>query len=146
MNELDFSKKAVLVVGGSSGIGNGVAHAFAERGAAVHVWGTRARAADYDGVEGSDLNGLAYADIDQDRMSRASTTSSMAQQLVQSIGIGLAASLLHFLMLARGQTHLTADSVTPAFLIIGAVTFISIFWFAPLPKGAGDEMNGRIGR
>ena len=64
MNELDFSGKGVLVVGGSSGIGNGIAHAFLERGAAVHVWGTRARAEDYDGVEGSDLNGLAYGQVD----------------------------------------------------------------------------------
>ena len=61
MNELDFSGKGVLVVGGSSGIGNGVAHAFLERGAAVHVWGTRATAEDYADVEGSDLDGLAYA-------------------------------------------------------------------------------------
>ena len=64
MNELDFSGKAVLVVGGSSGIGNGIAHAFVERGAAVHVWGTRATAQEYEGVEGSDLNGLAYAQVD----------------------------------------------------------------------------------
>src|SRR5579862_4077658 len=64
MNELDFSGKAVLVVGGSSGIGNGVAHAFRQRGAAVHVWGTRANAEAYDGVEGSDLDGLAYSQVD----------------------------------------------------------------------------------
>jgi 3-oxoacyl-[acyl-carrier protein] reductase len=64
MNELDFSGKAVLVVGGSSGIGNGIAHAFAEHGAAVHVWGTRASAEDYADVEGSDLDGLAYAQVD----------------------------------------------------------------------------------
>jgi len=42
MGELDFTGKTVLVVGGSSGIGNGVAHAFRDRGAQVHVWGTRA--------------------------------------------------------------------------------------------------------
>ena len=64
MNELDFGGKAVLVVGGSSGIGNGIAHAFAEHGAAVHVWGTKASAEDYENVEGSDLNGLAYAQVD----------------------------------------------------------------------------------
>jgi 3-oxoacyl-[acyl-carrier protein] reductase len=64
MNELDFSGKAVLVVGGSSGIGNGIAHAFLERGAATYVWGTRATAEDYNGVEGSDLNGLAYSRVD----------------------------------------------------------------------------------
>lgn len=64
MNELDFSGKSVLVVGGSSGIGNGIAQAFLERGAAVHVWGTRALAQDYEGSEGSDLNGLAYSQVD----------------------------------------------------------------------------------
>lgn len=64
MNELDFTGKTVLVVGGSSGIGNGVAHAFRERGAQVHVWGTRPTAADYAGVEGSDLTGLGYACVD----------------------------------------------------------------------------------
>ena len=62
--DLDFSGKTVLVVGGSSGIGNGIAHGFRERGAAVHVWGTRATAADYDGIEGSDLTGLTYAKVD----------------------------------------------------------------------------------
>ena len=62
--DLDFSGKTVLVVGGSSGIGNGVAHGFRERGAAVHVWGTRASAGDYEGSEGSDLTALAYAKVD----------------------------------------------------------------------------------
>lgn len=62
--DLDFSGKTVLVVGGSSGIGNGISHGFRERGAAVHVWGTRATAADYDGIEGSDLTGLTYAKVD----------------------------------------------------------------------------------
>ena len=62
--DTDFSGQRVLVVGGSSGIGNGVAHAFRQRGAEVHVWGTRASAADYAGEEGSDLTGLHYACVD----------------------------------------------------------------------------------
>lgn len=62
--DTNFSGQRVLVVGGSSGIGNGVAQAFRARGAEVHVWGTRASAADYDGVEGSDLAGLHYAGVD----------------------------------------------------------------------------------
>ena len=49
-NELDFTGKTVLVVGGSSGIGNGMAQAFLKRGARVHVWGTRASAVDYAGA------------------------------------------------------------------------------------------------
>lgn len=64
MNDLDYSGKTVLVVGGSSGIGNGIAQAFRARGAEVHVWGTRASAGDYDANEGSDLTGLHYARVD----------------------------------------------------------------------------------
>jgi 3-oxoacyl-[acyl-carrier protein] reductase len=61
---LNFEDKTVLVVGGSSGIGNGIAHGFRELGADVHVWGTRAGAADYDGEEGSDMTGLTYTQVD----------------------------------------------------------------------------------
>ena len=90
------------------------------------------------------LNGMAYADIDQAQMSRGTTTAAMAQQVIQSVSIGLAATLLHFLMLWRGETHLTAATVAPAFAIVGAATLLSLFWFARLPKDAGDEMNGRL--
>lgn len=64
MYDLDFTGKTVLVVGGTSGIGNGVAHAFRMKGATVHVWGTRASADDYDAADGSDLTGLHYAQMD----------------------------------------------------------------------------------
>lgn len=63
-DDTDFTGRRVLVVGGSSGIGNGVAHGFRERGAEVHVWGTRASAADYDAADGSDMSGLGYSCVD----------------------------------------------------------------------------------
>lgn len=63
-NPLDFNGRTVLVVGGSSGIGNGIARAFLEQGATVHVWGTRPAATDYSAAEGSDLSGLEYARVD----------------------------------------------------------------------------------
>jgi len=64
MNELDFSGKQVLVVGGSSGIGNGIAQAFRAKGARAAVCGTRAAAADYSAAEGSDLAGLDFFQLD----------------------------------------------------------------------------------
>ena len=79
MSDLDFTGQTVLVVGGSSGIGNGIAHGFAKRGAEVHVWGTRETAADYDGVEGSDLSGLTYACVDvSDRAAIAAEAPRLA--------------------------------------------------------------------
>src|SRR3979490_677637 len=64
MNELDFSGQHILIIGGSSGIGNGIAQAFRGRGASVQVCGTRAGAADYSAADGSDLEGLDYAQLD----------------------------------------------------------------------------------
>ncbi|MET0859958.1 MAG: SDR family oxidoreductase [Microbacterium sp.] len=61
---LDFSGRRILVVGGSSGIGNGVAQGFRACGADVHVWGTRSSAADYGPAEGSVLDGLEYRQVD----------------------------------------------------------------------------------
>src|SRR5947207_7600505 len=63
MNDLDFSGKQALVVGGSSGIGNGIAQAFRTRGARVHVCGTRASAHDYSPDDGSQLDGLQYSQL-----------------------------------------------------------------------------------
>ena len=54
----------MLVVGGSSGIGNGIAHAFRTRGAETCVTGTRAGPADYSGLPGATLDGLAYLQLD----------------------------------------------------------------------------------
>jgi len=60
----DFNDKHVLVVGGSSGIGNGIAQAFRQAGAAVEVWGTRSTADAYGDAPGSDLTGLGYRCVD----------------------------------------------------------------------------------
>ena len=59
MISLDFSGKAVLITGGSSGIGNGIARAFRDAGASVTITGTRP-AEDYD----SDLSGMDYRQVD----------------------------------------------------------------------------------
>ena len=64
MGDTDFTDKNVLVVGGTSGIGNGIAQSFRARGANVEVWGTRAKAKDYNAADGSDLTGLVYQQVD----------------------------------------------------------------------------------
>ncbi|MDQ2859594.1 MAG: MFS transporter [Pseudomonadota bacterium] len=87
------------------------------------------------------LNGLAYADIDHAQMSRASTLSTMGQQLSQSIGIGMAAMLLHFFRARAHAAHLTAATIAPAFIVIGFVSLISLAFFLPLPANAGADLH-----
>jgi 3-oxoacyl-[acyl-carrier protein] reductase len=50
LDPLDFTDRTVLVVGGSGGIGHGIATAFAQRGATVHITGTRCGPGDYPGL------------------------------------------------------------------------------------------------
>jgi 3-oxoacyl-[acyl-carrier protein] reductase len=52
----DFSGSTVLVTGGTSGLGHGIATAFRDAGAEVTITGTRADASAYD----EDLRGMRY--------------------------------------------------------------------------------------
>jgi len=88
------------------------------------------------------LNGMAFADIDHAAMSRASTMSTMGQQLAQSMGIGMAAMFLHLSMIHAHASHLTAATIAPAFIAVGAVALISGLFFLPLPADAGSGLHG----
>lgn len=77
---IDFSNRKVLVVGGSSGIGRGIARGFADQGARVTVWGTRDSAADYPAENGLTLDGLAYRQVD---VSQAEQIAVAAEQLAE---------------------------------------------------------------
>jgi 3-oxoacyl-[acyl-carrier protein] reductase len=81
---LDFSGKAVLVTGGSSGIGNGIAGAFRDAGAAVTITGTRA-AGDYV----SDLVDMDYHQVDvadDGAMRRLAETVGRLDVLINNAG------------------------------------------------------------
>jgi 3-oxoacyl-[acyl-carrier protein] reductase len=58
--KFDFSGAKVLVTGGSSGIGAGIARAFLSAGAGVTITGTRPSASDYD----SDLSDYTYHQLE----------------------------------------------------------------------------------
>jgi 3-oxoacyl-[acyl-carrier protein] reductase len=63
-NLLDFTGKTILVIGGSSGIGNGIAQKFRDQGGDVFVSGTRANVADYGGEPNSDLRDMHFSHLD----------------------------------------------------------------------------------
>lgn len=89
-NPLDFSGKRVLVIGGSSGIGNGIAQGFRAHGAQVIVTGTRPDEGDYLEAEDSDLRGLTYHRLDvtdRDAADALEAEIGAVDVLVQSQGV-----------------------------------------------------------
>lgn len=89
------------------------------------------------------LNALGYADVSEEQMSRASSLSSMFQQLARSLGVGLGASLIHTTMVWRGSTEATAADIAPAFAIVSAISLIGLFFYLGLPRDAGAEVAGK---
>jgi len=88
------------------------------------------------------LNAMGFADVSPPLMSKASSLSSMFQQLAQSLGVGLAAVLIHYTLMWRHSPALTAADITPAFGAVAAISLISMLFFIPLPADAGEEVSG----
>jgi 3-oxoacyl-[acyl-carrier protein] reductase len=72
----DYQGAAVLVTGGTSGIGAGIAAAYREAGAEVTITGTRAAANEYDG----DLKGYRYLQLS---LTDKAQIASVAAQLTR---------------------------------------------------------------
>ncbi|MFZ5835706.1 MAG: SDR family NAD(P)-dependent oxidoreductase [Pseudomonadota bacterium] len=81
---LDFTGKTVVVTGGSTGIGNGIARAFRDHGAKLIVTASRERAA-YD----TDMDGMDYHQVDiadDDAMRAFAAKVPALDVLVNSVG------------------------------------------------------------
>jgi MFS family permease len=86
------------------------------------------------------MNALAYADVPNPRISRATTLTSVFQQLSVSVGISVGAIVLE---IATGGGEIAASAFAPAFLVVGALAMTSAIPFYLLARDAGDEMSGR---
>jgi EmrB/QacA subfamily drug resistance transporter len=89
------------------------------------------------------INALSYADVPQERMSGATTLTSVAQQLSLSVGISVGAITLELTAELSGG-GLQASAFAPAFILVGFFAAIAVVPFLRLARNAGDEMSGRL--
>lgn len=86
---------------------------------------------------------LGFSEIPKPLMSHATTLSSMAQQLSLSFGVVLGASLVSAAAWWHGgdSAHLAARDFSPAFVVVGAMTLLSLLFFVRLSPQEGADMR-----
>ena len=89
------------------------------------------------------INSLSYADVPGPMLSRATSLTSMCQQLSQTAGVATGALLLYVFMAARGEGELTPLDFSLAFATVGALAMLSVPFFLKMSPDAGAEVSGR---
>jgi EmrB/QacA subfamily drug resistance transporter len=89
------------------------------------------------------INSLSYADVPGPMLSRATSLTSMCQQLSQTAGVATGAMLLYVFMAARGEGELTPLDFSLALATVGALAMLSVPFFLKMSPDAGAEVSGR---
>jgi len=90
------------------------------------------------------VNTIAYADVEPRRVARATALVSVAQQLAVSSGVAVGALAVELTVHFKGNNTLQAADFPPAFLVVAAISALSILIFVRLPPEAGAEMADRL--
>jgi EmrB/QacA subfamily drug resistance transporter len=88
------------------------------------------------------INSLGYADVPAAMLSRATSLTSMCQQLSQAVGVATGAMLLFIFLALRGETHLTPLDFSLAFVAVGCIGMLSVPFFLKISPDAGAEVSG----
>jgi MFS family permease len=97
----------------------------------------------FKSLEFTSINAIAYADIDNKAMSRATSFASVVQQLSLSAGVAFGALVLEIERMGRPDASVVAGDFPLAFLLVAAIAASSALIFASLPKEAGASLSAR---
>ena len=88
------------------------------------------------------VNTMGYSDMDDQRMSQATSFAGTAQQLALTAGVALAAQVLQWSAHLQGHTLLQADDFPAAYLVLGAVSLLPMLVYMRLHPAAGNSVSG----
>ena len=86
-------------------------------------------------------NALVFADIDPKDVSQATAISAVAQQISVALGVAIAGGILEASTLFTGGS-ITLGSFSAAFLIVAAITALSVVPYIGLARDAGSSVSG----
>jgi EmrB/QacA subfamily drug resistance transporter len=87
------------------------------------------------------INAVGYSDIPHERMSRATSLSSAAQQLSLSVGVALSATMLALCNPHHASLGLRPADFWPVFAGLGCLSLLAIPFFRALADDAGNEVS-----
>ena len=89
------------------------------------------------------LGTLGFSEIPAPRMSHATALSAMAQQVSLSFGVVLAAALLAGSSWWHGGNGIALQpgDFSPAFIVVGLINMLSLWWFVRLDPHEGAQMR-----
>lgn len=94
-------------------------------------------------LEFTSINALAYADVSNAAMSRATSFASVMQQLSLSTGVAVGAFVIEGSRLAHGDATLRAGDFGSAFFVVAAISAASALIFARLTPTAAQALTAR---
>ena len=92
------------------------------------------------------VNTMAYADVGERDMSYATSFAGTAQQLAMTLGVAVAAQVLHLAALTHGSELPEAGDFRIAFFVIAGISMTSLFVYWRLPPDAGSSVSGYTSR
>jgi len=88
------------------------------------------------------MSALAYSDVPEQEMSKATSIFALGQRLSQSLGVGISASLLTFI---AGAGPITVPDFKIVFVLIALLMASSAVGFRRLKPGDGWQVSGYRG-
>ena len=89
------------------------------------------------------INAIAYADIPDDMVSRATSLFATIQQLALGVGVTAGAFALQTSSFLQGHRTIVASDFWPAFVALGLIAMSSGWSAVGMAKNAGARMAGR---
>jgi len=94
-------------------------------------------------VEYTAIQSLAYADLPPALTARATSFSTMAQQIWLSFGVGLVALVMQLAREWHGHTTIAPNDIAPAYFVIACASLAAAGIFARMPRNAGAQLDLR---
>jgi len=86
------------------------------------------------------INSMAYAEVDQPRMSLATSLFSVTQQVSLAAGVAIGAAVIEMQRAMRPDQIIYVQDFVPAFVTVATISLLSVLFYLRLPADAAAEM------